>query len=102
MSLAEIEAIVSEIEREKEAGGCMRVCSFDGYFILLRGRAEAFKIGRDSRRSGRDDYSGRRGEWRTRFVLVVLPSPVHFCVSLGGNLLLKTPAVSAVTCVSLL
>ena len=68
LALSEIEAIVAEIEKEKEAGS-----SFGLFFcttltdIVLRGREEAFEIGSDSCWSS-GDVPTRSRSW---FVVVI-------------------------------
>lgn len=59
LDLAQIETIVSEIEREKEAGTSI-LSKLRKYTILIlfRGRAEALKISSNRRWTSFDDFTG--------------------------------------------
>lgn len=97
LELSEIEAIVAEIEREKEAGKYLIIC----YAVILslimnspfRGGAQEIAAGSNSRRSGRDGTkSHRRGLWS-----IILPciSSYH-CIHTSRLCLARTLSVNKI------
>lgn len=97
LELSEIEAIVAEIEREKEAGKYLIIC----YAVILslimhspfRGGAQEIAAGSNSRRSGRDGTKSHRGGlWS-----IILPciSSYH-CIHTSRLCLARTLSVNKI------
>jgi len=73
LALEQIEAIVQDIEREKEAGASSRVFARVTISIsFYRGGEEALEIGSNGSRTGGDDDTGRCWGLRTVIVSIVL------------------------------